>query len=119
MTSRISAENPTRNHTAPSGPMWANRCLAIAALSCVETTASTTSAGDGKAPSTGVRSVVAGVELTPAEATQSLVRQDRDDPPPAARREVHAPGARGEDGVVLADAGAVARLEPGAALAND
>src|SRR5436190_24371269 len=117
MTSRISAENPTRNHTAPSGPMCANRCLAIAALSCVETTASTTSAGEGKAPSTGVRSEVAGVEDTaqvclrshrnrpgaqsgaPRQAgragyeTTGLVAigQNGDDPPPAARREVHAP----------------------------
>src|SRR3954454_12596031 len=110
IATRISAEKPTRSHAVPDAPMCANRCLAIAALSCVETTASTTSAGDGNAPRTGVRSeVVAGVELTPAEViTGSLcVGQDRDDAAAAARREVHAAGARGEDRVVLADAGAV------------
>src|SRR5436190_447411 len=38
-TSRM-AEKATRKNTVPSGPRCAKRCLAMAALSCVETTAS-------------------------------------------------------------------------------
>src|SRR3954452_4921116 len=44
---------------------------------------------------------------------------DGDDAPAPAVLEVDGAGARGEDGVVLADADALARLEPSPALAHD
>ena len=44
---------------------------------------------------------------------------DRDGAAAMALGELHRPRALGEDGVVAAEAGAVARLEAGAALAND
>src|SRR3954466_16269740 len=45
--------------------------------------------------------------------------RDRDDAAAAAGLELDRAGALGEDRVVLAEAGAVARLEDGAALADD
>src|SRR3954449_7733819 len=48
-----------------------------------------------------------------------VLREDGDDAAAAAGLEVHATGPGGEDRVVLADAGALARLEARAALAHD
>src|SRR3989442_15667619 len=107
IASSNSAEKPALNQTVPRGPMCAKRCFAIAALSCVETTATTTSAGDGTAPSTGVRRVAADLLTAVRGYLGGLLRQHGDDPPAAARREVHAPRTGGEDGVVSAEPGAV------------
>src|SRR4051794_18355105 len=100
-----SAEKPTRKNTVPSGPRCSKRCFAIAALSWLDTTAITTSAGDGTAPIRGVRRVAADllIGLRGYPGAGDLLRQDGDDPPAAARREVHAPRAGGEDRVVLAE----------------
>src|SRR5207247_430051 len=74
---------------------------------------------DGRRARSQLRAAMAGPPPAAPAASRLRLGNDADDPAAATRRELHHPRALREDGVVPADSGAVARLEAGAALADD